>query len=72
MPSTSNRPLQTDGNNCDVFVMFYMDYLARGITLTNEMFFNPDLCRSEIAFLLIRNSLSMDNMCLMCLNTTQP
>ena len=64
--STSPRQLQRDYYNCGSYIMFYMDCIAKGISLNTE--FNPDEYRKTIARNLIIQSDSMEKVCLFCTN----
>ena len=63
-----DRPMQTDGYNCAIFVMFYMNALATKLPLTRNNSFNPNVHRSIIAQNLVRYSKDIKMMCLYCEN----
>lgn len=63
---TEPRPIQTDGYNCGIYVMYLMDCLARHIPF--DVHFDPDAYRLELQHLLLEESQSMKNTCLNCWN----
>ena len=64
VPCTRRRPIQRDGYNCGVFVMSFMETIAR-----NEDFcidFEPHRYRKYLQTLLIKESESMKETCIKC------
>ena len=62
-----DRPIQTDGNNCGIFIMFYMNRLAKGKLLKTTVF-NANVYRNTIAKNLIKYSKDVKKICLYCEN----
>lgn len=60
----SRRPIQTDGYNCGIYILYYMDCIGRGIDF--NLNFNPDEYRIYVSNLLLRESLNMKETCLFC------
>lgn len=58
------RPLQSDGFNCGVFVLYYMFCLGNEIQMNEN--FDPNEYRITIARTLLKNSKSMKDICLYC------
>lgn len=62
--SSIQLPKQKDSYNCGIFIMYYMDVLAKNEKAS--LFFDPDKYRLEIAHFLMVQKESMKNVCLYC------
>lgn len=60
-----SRPVQLDDVNCGVFVIYYFNCLAEGISMNED--FDPNEYRFSIAESLLSLSKPMENICLMCI-----
>lgn len=73
--SDDSYPKQQDAYNCGVYVMSYMNEIAKNYMSNSEnrspgnIHFHPDLCRSEI--LDFFNQKSLKNICLTCGGTNK-
>ena len=63
---TADRPIQTDAINCGIFIMFYMNRLAKRKSLLKKTPFNPSAYRNKIAKNLIYSSKDAKEICLYC------
>lgn len=66
--SDKSRPLQRDGVNCGIYIMYYMDCITRNKNYL--LSFNPDESRIFVAELLLQSSAPMAEICLYCFNET--
>ena len=60
----SNRPIQNDGYNCGVFVMYFMHCLGKGVQMNQS--FDPNKFRITIPSNLLTKFLDMKGTCLYC------
>lgn len=61
---TEKRPVQKDGNNCGIFVMKFMDLVAKKKSLNIK--FDPIAYRKEVAEMLINYSEDIYDICFYC------
>lgn len=59
-----DRPYQTDGCSCGVFMIYFIESLSTNTPMTHN--FDPERARPKIALKLLRKSVDMKNCCSHC------